>query len=298
MTRSLLTGVALTCLSIGPLWAEPTSYANPFDALEGFVSALETGDRSTVLAVFGPENEDLLSSGSTAEDARNRTTLLKLYHEGYRMEPQEDGSVVLAFGSDAWPFPVPLKRGDGGWSFDAQAGRQEVADRALGLNEIEVIELLAAYVGVQATFRQSDHDGDGVMEFARQIISSPDTRDGLFWPGQASPVGERLARASESGFNDGEQDRAPEPYMGYYFRILTRQGADAPGGAMDYLVNDQMVGGHAILAVPADYGVSGANSFMVSENGVIFEADMGEETLKKAAETDTYNPGTDWTPVQ
>jgi len=298
MTRSFLAGVALTCLGIGPLWAEPASYANPFDALEGLVSALESGDRSAVLAVFGPENQDLISSGSTAEDARNRTTLLKLYHEGYRLEPQEDGSVVLAFGADAWPFPVPLVRGDAGWSFDAQAGHQEVADRALGLNEIEVIELLNAYVGVQTSFRLNDHDGDGVMEFARQIISSPDKRDGLFWPGQDSPVGERLARASETGFNDGQQDQAPEPYLGYYFRILTGQGTDAPGGALDYLVNDNMVAGHAILAVPADYGVSGASSFMVSENGVIFEANLGEKTLEVSAGIDAYNPGTDWTPLK
>jgi len=248
--------------------------------------------------VFGPENEDLISSGDRTEDANNRVLLLGLYHQGYRMEPQADGSVVIAFGTDGWPFPVPLVRGSDGWSFDAEAGSQEVADRALGLNEIEIIELLTAYVGVQAEFRQTDQDGDGVMEFAQQIISSAENRNGLFWPGQDSPVGERLARASESGFNDGDQDRPPEPYMGYYFRILTQQGPDAPGGAMGYLMNGNMVAGHAILAVPADYGISGLNSFMVSENGVILEADLGEDTLEKAAGTDTYNPGSDWSPVQ
>lgn len=298
MTRSILAGLALTCLGAGPLAADPASFATPFDALAGLVSALETGDRAAVLAVFGPANEDLISTGDKGKDAQNRGALLQLYRDGYRMEPQEDGSMVIAFGTDGWPFPVPLMRGADGWSFDAEAGRLEVADRAIGLNEIGVIDLLGAYVDVQANFRLTDHDGDGVMEFARQIISAPDKRDGLFWPGDDSPVGALLARASETGFNDGAEDRPPEPYLGYYFRILTRQGDLAPGGAMAYLVNDNMVAGHALLAVPATYGETGVHSFMVSENGVILEAILGEETLERAAAIDAFDPGPDWTAVE
>jgi len=298
MTRSFLAGIALTCLSTGSLMAEPAGFATPFDALQGLVSALEASDRGAVLNVFGPENEDLISSGNADEDESHRVQLLELYNEGFRLIPQEDGAFVIVLGADGWPFPVPLSRGTDGWSFDAEAGRQEVADRTLGLNEIEVIELLGAYVGVQAEFRLVDHDGDGVMEFARQIISTADARDGLFWPGQDSPVGERLARASEAGYNDGEQDRPPEPYMGYYFRVLTHQGDAAPGGAMNYLVNDHMVGGHALLAVPADYGVSGVKSFMVSENGVILETDLGEDTLALAVDMRSYDPGEGWEPVE
>lgn len=298
MTRSFLTGVALTCLAAAPLAAEPARYATPYDAVSAMMSALQAGDKVAVLRVFGPENEDLISSGDPAQDARNRVGLLQLHAQGYRMVPQEDGGFVIAFGADGWPFPVPLQSGPDGWSFDAEAGYQEVADRALGLNEIEVIDLLDAYVDVQATFRLSDQDGDGVMEFASQIISSADERNGLFWPGQDSPLGARLARASDSGFNDGKQDRDPEPYMGYYFRILTRQGDAAPGGAMDYLVNGNMVGGHALLAVPADFGSSGLHSFMVSENGVILQAVLGEETLEIAASIEAFDPGPDWTPVK
>lgn len=298
MTRSFLAGVALTCLSVAPLAAEPAKYATPFDALDGMIAALQAADRAEILTVFGPGNEALISSGDLARDKSNRLALLDLYSDGYRLELQEDGSFVIAFGADGWPFPVPLKLGEDGWSFDAEAGRQEVADRALGLNEIEVIDLLNAYVDVQTTFRLSDHDGDGVMEFARQIISSGDARDGLFWPGQDSPLGERLARASETGFNDGTQDRAPEPYMGYYFRILTAQGDNAPGGAMDYLLNGNMVAGHALLAVPANFGTSGLHSFMVAENGMILEADLGEETLEMAARIDAFDPGPEWTPVE
>lgn len=302
MTRSFIAGIALSLLAITPLatplTAEPAKYASPFDALEGLVAALEIGDGKAVLDVFGPENRELISSGDADEDARNRATLLSLYGKGYRMEPQEDGTVVIALGADGWPFPVPLMRGADGWSFDAKAGREEMNSRTVGMNEIDVIDLLDAYVDVQASFRQVDQDGDGVMEFARQIISSVEARDGLFWPDTDSPVGEQLARASESGFNDGQGDRQPEPYLGYYFKILTRQGDNAPGGAMDYVVNGNMVAGHALLAVPADYGASGVHSFMVSENGVILQAVLGEETLETAAEMDAYDPGAGWEPAR
>lgn len=298
MTKSFLAGVALTCLAASPILAEPANYTSPFDALSALMTAVEAGDQAAVLTVFGPENKDLISSGDAAEDALNRATLLSMYAEGYRIVPQEGGSVVFAFGKDGWPFPVPLAQRDNGWSFDAEAGYQEVADREIGLNEIEVIDLLDAYGDVQATFRLSDQNGDGVMEFARQIISSADDRNGLVWPGKNSPLGQLLARAAEGGFNDGEQDRPPEPYMGYYFRILTSQTAAAPGGAMDYMVNDKMVAGHAVLAVPANFGETGLHSFMVSENGVIFQAILGDETLEIAAGMEAYDPGPNWKPVK
>jgi hypothetical protein len=233
------------------------------------------------------------------EDQLNRLTLLGLYSEGYRFEPQEDGSVMIALGEEGWLFPVPLARDDSGaWSFDNEAGRDEVRLREIGANELEIIELLDAYVEVQSTFRRSDLDGDGVMEFAQRIISSsPEARDGLFWPGADPLLGELFARASATGYNDGTTDQPPEPFFGYYFRILTKQTDAAPGGAMDYVINGNMVGGHALLAVPAIYGETGVHSFMVSENGIILEAILGEETLDIAAEMDAYDPDENWVPV-
>lgn len=299
MRKFFLAGVALTCLAAAPIAAEtPATFPTPYDAMAGMMSALETKDRDAVLAVFGIDNKDLISNPDPTEEAKNRDAILALYHQGYRMMPQSDGAVVIALGADSWPFPVPLVHTDTGWTFDAEAGRQEIADRVIGLNEIEVIDLLQAYVDLQTVFRLTDHDGDGVMEFAAQIISEADTRDGLFWPGDDSPVGELLARASEGGFSDGDQDRPPEPFKGYYFRILTNQSAAAPGGAMDYLVNGNMVAGHAILAVPAAYGETGVNSFMVSENGMVLETILGDETLKTAAAMTSYDPGPDWAPVE
>lgn len=299
MTRSLISGLALACLVAAPLSADPESFATPQDALDAMVTALGAADRNAVLAVFGDEAEDILSTGDAAEDDEQRRALLAHYREGYRMVPQEDGSIVLAFGDDGWPFPIPLVRQNGGWSFDIEAGREEVLARDIGLNEIDIIDLMDAYVDIQAAYRLEDHDGDGVMEFARQIISTSDTQhDGLFWSGSDSPLGDLFARANMAGFSDDDTDHAPEPYSGYYFRILTAQTDAAPGGAMSYLVNDHMLAGHALLAVPAAYGETGYNSFMVSENGVILEAILGDDTLAIAAEITAYDPGPDWLPVE
>ncbi|SFT83534.1 DUF2950 family protein [Sedimentitalea nanhaiensis] len=298
MKTSFVAGLALSCLTAGALAAEPARYVSPYEALMAFVAALDGGGPEAVLTVFGPENQELISTGDPGQDKKNRIALLNMYQEGYRFEPQQDGSIVLAFGADAWPFPVPLARTGDSWAFDAAAGYDEVLNREIGGNELEVIDLVDAYGDVQAAFRLTDYDDDGIMEFARQIIATPGTRDGLYWPGPDSPLGERLARASADGFSDGEQDFQPEPYSGYYFRILTGQTDAAPGGAMSYMVNDDMLAGHALLAVPADYGISGVHSFMVSENGLILQADLGENTLEIARDMLLYDPSETWSPVQ
>jgi hypothetical protein len=288
------------CLSVaGAATAQPASFATPQDALEAMMSALRASDRGAVLDVFGAEAEDYLSEGDPVEDQLNRLALLGLYAEGYRFEPQEDGSVMIALGEEGWLFPVPVARTESGaWSFDNEAGREEVRLREIGSNELEIIELLEAYVAIQNTFRQGDLDGDGVMEFAQNIISSsPEARDGLFWPGDDPLMGELFARAATTGYNDGTSDQPPEPFFGYFFRILTKQTDAAPGGAMDYVVNGNMVGGHALLAAPAIYGETGVHSFMVSENGVIMEAIFGEDTLDIVAEMDAYDPDMNWSPV-
>ncbi|MDW3221720.1 MAG: DUF2950 family protein [Paracoccaceae bacterium] len=288
----------LTCCLATGLSAEPMQFATPQEALETMMTALKEGD-GAALKVFGEASRDFLSDGDPAEDAANRQALLELYREGYRLVPQEDGAVLIALGVDGWPFPIPVARTGDTWAFDIETGRAEVEAREIGLNELDVVELLRAYVDVQALFRSQDRDGDGVMEFASTIISSsPEMRDGLFWPGPDALFGELFARASAEGFSDGETDHAPEPYAGYYFRILTSQSDAAPGGAMEYQINGNMLGGHALLAVPAIYGETGIHSFMVSENGVVLEAVLGEDTLDLAAEMTAYDPTADWSPVQ
>lgn len=300
MKRTLITTCAVLGLWAGSAAAEPAKYATPYDAMEAMIAGLQADDRSALMTVFGEEAADYLADEDPIENRVNRLALLALYNEGYRLVPEEDGSVSIALGAESWPFPVPIaKTGDGMWSFDNEAGREEVTAREIGRNELDVIELLGAYVTIQSEFRQTDYDKDGVMEFAQQIISSSiDAPDGLFWPNRDTVIGELFARASATGFNDGESDREPEPYVGYYFRILTAQGEAAPGGAMDYVIGGNMVGGHALLAVPAEYGETGVHSFMVSENGIILEAILGDDTLEVAAGIDAYNPTDAWTPAE
>lgn len=294
-----LSGLVLLATTFPGLAAEtPANYATPQDALEAIKSALDTRDSDAVLEVFGSDAQDLLSTGNPQRDARNREVIRELLTQGYRFQNSDDGRVVLLLGENGWPFPIPLAKSDDNWAFDIAAGRDEVYFRRIGLNELETIEMMEAYVGVQAAFRLEDHDGDGVMEFASSILSSSGVRDGLVWAADDSPLGARIALASLDGYNDGQSDQEAEPFGGYYYRILQGQNATAPGGEMDYVIGGNMVAGHALLAVPSEYGQSGILSFMVSENGNVLEADLGEDSLNIAFGMTRFDPGADWKPVQ
>ncbi|MDT1064292.1 DUF2950 family protein [Paracoccus sp. CPCC 101403] len=278
--------------------AAPEVFATGQDALDAMIAATKGQDRDGLLKVFGPEAEDLIFSGDPDEDKQNREQVLTMYQQGFRLTPQEDGSLQIELGEDDWPFPIPLVKGADGWSFDIAAGRDEVTSRTVGLNEIEVLTLMDAYGDLQAKFRLTDQDGDGVMEFAKSVISTSEERSGLYWPGGDSPLGEAAARASLDGYSDGDADQEAEPFDGYFFRVLDQQGEHAPGGAMNYVINGNMVGGHALLAVPAEYGVTGVHSFMVSENGIILQADLGPDSLTKGFDIVSYDPDDAWTPAE
>ncbi len=297
--RRLVTSLATTLVlcSPFPVLADPARYETLDEAASAFRDALRAPGAESLLKVFGADAEDVLSSGDPLEDRANRLALVLLMGESMGLLPNNDGSVSITLGRDDWAFPIPLVRNDETWAFDMAAGALEITARAIGRNELGVIELLDAYVDVQAEFRLRDHDNDGVMEFARHIISDPEVRDGLVWASPDSPMGVRLAQASLDGFSDGEADQAPIPHSGYYFRILTGQTETAPGGAFSYLMGENMIAGHAILAVPAIYGETGRASFMVSENGRILEADLGEETLDIVTDWTLYDPTDQWAEV-
>ncbi|SLN34949.1 hypothetical protein TRL7639_01621 [Falsiruegeria litorea R37] len=300
-TRTFSTAIGALALTLAmPLHAaeDPADYASPQEALDAMMTAVAAQDTQALLSVFGNDAEELLSSGNPDRDQQNRAEILNMYGEGYRFLPSDEGHVTLLLGADSWPFPIPIARTDAGWAFDIVAGEDEIHARRIGLNELETIEMLQAYVDIQAEYRLTDHDGDGVMEFASALLSSPQGRDGLFWADADSPLGERIAIASLDGYNDGQDDQDPEPFGGYYYRILTGQTDNAPGGAMDYQINGNMVAGHAMLAVPADYGNSGITSFVVGENGVIYEADLGEDTLDAAHALTSFDPGPDWAALE
>ncbi|WP_157961974.1 DUF2950 family protein [Acuticoccus kandeliae] len=283
--------------------AEPAAYDTPEAAVEAIIGALDARDATALVAVFGPEFEDVALTGDADTDRETWGNFLSAYNEMHRIAIDESGNLATLFiGDDQWPFPAPLEKGDDGkWRFDAEEARDEVLARRIGDNELDVMALLRQYVAAQLAFREVDYDGDGVMEFASAILSDPGQRNGLYWPpeegGPESPIGDFMARAAASGYSVDGQDADAEPYLGYYYKILGGQGDAAPGGAYDYAINGHMVAGHAILAIPSDYGQTGIMSFMVGENGTIYEADLGDETLARGAEIDRFQPDDEWVPV-
>ena len=282
--------------------ANPAQFDSPEAAVAAVVAAVEAADKGALLAVFGPENGDVAFTGDEQKDRENWGGFLQDFRLEHRIDTATAGQAILHIGREDWPFPAALVSADGKWAFDAAGARDEVKLRRIGLNELDVIDLMDAGVAVQARFRQTDHDGDGVLEFAAGILSSPAGRDGLYWPDEpgteASPIGAFMAQASADGYSLDGKDETPEPYLGYYFRILQKQGAAAPGGAYSYLVGGNMVAGHAVVAYPADYGETGIMSFMVGENGVVYQADLGPDTLARGNTIDSFNPGEGWKPVE
>ena len=289
-------------MAASPLMAEPMVFDGPEAAVGALVAALNARDRDALIAVFGPENEDVALTGDPDEDRAIWTEFMAEYEILNRMEIVDGDRATLFIGRDLWPFPADIVAVDGGWSFDAAGAREEVRLRRIGLNELDVIDLLHGYVRAQAAYRRSDPDGDGLPSFAAGILSSPGTRDGLYWPPEPgapeSPVGDFMARAAADGYGFEGVDVEPDPYLGYYYRVLRKQGPSAPGGAVDYVVDGRMLAGHALLAFPADYGGSGIMSFMVGEAGVIYEADLGKDTLSVAGAIDVFDPGEAWSQVE
>jgi hypothetical protein len=304
MSRLLKGGLAAALLAGSALAvsAEPATYASPEELVGAIVAALEARDRDALLVVFGPENEDMILTGDPEQDRENWGEFLAAYREMNRIAIEAGGNARLYLGLKQTPVAVAIvPTADGRWTIDPAATQNELADYTIGRNELDAMDAMRRYVEIQRDYRAVDHDEDGVMEFAASILSSPGSRDGLNWPvegdGPVPPVGDRVARSSFEGFSVDGRDVEPEPFVGYYFKILQKQGPNAPGGAYDYLVNGNMVAGHALLAVPSDYGSSGVMSFMVGENGEIFEADLGDDTLEKAVAIESFDPGEGWSPA-
>lgn len=288
--------------STGAAIADPATFDTPEAAVAALVGALEGRDKDAVLEIFGPENADVVSTGDESEDREAWASFLRDAHETSRIEMKADDRATLYAGRDMWPFPAELMQKDGKWSFDAEGARTEVLARRIGRNELAVIDIMRRADDIQAAYRQTDHDSDGVMEYAASILSSPGARDGLYWPeepgAEPSPFDETIARASFTGYQLDGQDQEPEPFEGYYFRILQGQGNAAPGGAYSYMIGGNMVAGHALVAYPALYGDTGIMSFMVGEGGIVYQADLGDDTLAKAEKIETFDPTDEWIAVE
>jgi Protein of unknown function (DUF2950) len=269
------------------------SYKTAEEAADALVNAARSGERKNILTVLGQDGADIASSGDAVADAATRQQFLAAYNAKHQITMEGDSKAILVIGQDDFPFPIPLVRKDGTWQFDTAAGREEILYRRIGRNELSAIQTCLAYVDAQHDYAEKGVAGNGV--YAQRIVSRPGKKDGLYWPAQSgedeSPLGELAAAAAAEGYRAGQERR---PYHGYYYRLLTRQGDRAPGGAINYIASGKMIGGFALVAYPAKYGNSGVMTFLVNHLGVVYQKDLGPNTARVAARMMTFNPDTTW----
>jgi len=273
-------------------------FAAPAEGVQALVAAISSGRLEEMAAVLGPGSAELLSSGDEVADRRGRERFLQAYAQGHTLRQQSPDRMILVLGSRNWPLPIPLVKKGNGWIFDAQEGKQEILNRRIGRNELRVIEVLHAYVEAQHEYATGDYRGEGLVEFAQQLTSSPGQRNGLYWEvkegERESPFGPLIARAARRGYTG--EDLAP--FHGYYFKVLKGQGNSAAGGAYGYMVKDRMLLGFALIAYPAGYGNSGIMTFMVNQEGSIYQKNLGENTRRLAEETELFDPDPTWRRVE
>jgi len=276
--------------------AKQQTFASPEEAVKTLIDAVKSDNQEQLMAVFGPTAKRVLSSGDPVEDREVRERCLTAYDAKNTLISEGGAMVVLQVGTEDWPFPIPLVKKGERWSFDTQKGKEELNNRRIGRNELSTIQTCLAYVDAQREYAAHDRDGDGLFEYAQKFISVPGKKDGLFWearPGEEeSPFGDLFARATREGYK--KTDNKPIPYHGYFFKILKAQGKNSPGGAYDYLVKGRMVGGFGLVAYPANYGVSGVMTFVVNHDGVVYEKNLGKDTVKIARAIKRYDPDTTW----
>jgi hypothetical protein len=270
-------------------------FKTPQEASDALVAAARAGDRRTIARVLGPGSGDIVSSGDPVQDANTRRDFLAAYDASHRVVTETGKPAILVVGQTDWPFPIPIVEKGGKWQFDTVAGREEILARRIGRNELATIQTCLAYFDAQNEYAEVTKGKNGMPVYAQRVFSSPSKKDGLYWPvaeGQSeSPLGEAVADATRKGYRVGGDQI---PYHGYYFKILTRQGPTAPGGALDYVVRGNMIGGFALVAYPAQYGNSGVMTFLINHDGVVFEKDLGPGTAKIAGGMTSFNPDHTW----
>jgi hypothetical protein len=302
---SLLICVLFVALTSGQaLAAEPkqTTFASPEEAVKALVAALKAGDTKALSAIFGPQSKDLLFSGDQVADKAGRERFVSNYEAKNRLEEAGTDKVVLYVGNEDWPLPIPVVKKQGVWRFDVKEGKEELLARWIGRNELSAIQVCLAYVDAQREYALKDQDGDGLLEYAQKFWSDPGKKNGLYWEtkvgDEQSPFGPLVGAAQKKGYTAKQSGSKPAPYFGYYYRILSSQGKSAPGGAYDYVVKGNMIGGFALVAYPAQYGASGIMTFIVNHDGVVYQKDLGKSTEKTALAMKLFNPDSKWKKVQ
>ncbi len=297
MNRTLvsLTIAALLCATANAQQA----FKTPDEAASALAGAAKAGDPKAIVTVLGPDGVDIVSSGDPVADATTREKFVAAYDAKHQITMEGDNKAIVVIGQEDFPLPIPLVRKDGAWRFDTAAGREEILFRRIGKNELDAIQSSLAYVDAQNDYADKDRTGAGKGLYAQRIVSSAGKKDGLYWPdaqnNDASPLGELIAKATTQGYRTGG---GRTPYHGYYFKILTEQGAAAPGGELDYVVKGKMIGGFALVAYPAEYRNSGVMTFIVNHTGTVYEKDLGPNTAKLAERMTAYNPDSTWHKVE
>jgi hypothetical protein len=303
----LVTLIAITALSAGcnksqPAPSGPQSFASPEAAEQATYAAAKAGDNNVLIAIFGPEAKELILSGDPVQDKAALDLFTSRYDEMHRWGKLANGGMVLDVGAENYPFPFALlKNSSGQWYFDTRSAKQEILARRIGGNELSTVEVLNAMADAQAEYFSQTHDDSHVRQYAQKFVSDDGKQNGLYWkPADEnqpeSPLGPLAAYASSEGYTGNTQ--APQPFHGYFYRVLTRQGERAHGGAKDYVVNGAMTGGFAILAYPAEYGNSGVMSFVINQDGAVFQKNLGENTADAAKAIPAFNTDDTWKPVE
>lgn len=272
------------------------SYSSPERAAKALYEAINSHDVRRVYAVLGPGSDKLIYTGDDIADRQMSERFIEAYDKASKIEMEGKAKAILVLGEQAFPFPFPLVKTSKGWQFDAAAGAEEIINRRIGENELFAIKSCLAFGDAQQEYAEADRDGDGLVEYAQKFRSSEGKRDGLFWPVKEdeplSPLGPFAAQVRSEGYS--AKDARPVPLHGYHYRILTSQGKDAPGGAYDYMVRGNLIGGYALVAYPARWGASGVMTFICNHDGVAYEKNLGEKTAEIASKMTQYNPDSGW----
>ena len=288
--------LALPLLAAAPAGDTPQHFASPDAAMDALVTAVRTYDSAQVHALFGEAGLRIVSAGDPVANAAQRQKFLAAFDAKHAIDVKGE-EARLSIGADDWPFPIPLEHTPQGWSFDVAAGREEILDRRIGANELYTQQVMLAYADAQNEYFLALHDGGKVHVYSQHLLSSAGKQDGLYWPteeGQPqSPLGPLIADARAAGYHPGE-NAEQQPYHGYYFHILKGQGPHAPGGAYDYVVNGRMLGGFGLVAWPAQWGNTGVMTFVVNQDGEIYQKDLGPTSAKLAQAMTRFDPDATW----
>jgi len=293
--------ISFTIMNVDKGFAENTSpqgqgFNSPHDAVTAVITTVREQDAVKALTLLGPDAEEIIFSGDKVQAKEGVADFIQKYDEKHRLEMVNSTLAILFIGNDDWPFPIPIIKKDENWFFDVAAGKDEILNRRIGGNELNVIQVMQAYVEAQFEYVSQDRDGNGIREFAQQIKSDEGKTNGLYWPVEEgeklSPLGPLIAevRSEKETVNSNK----PQPYHGYYYKIVTQQGVNAPGGAYDYVVNGNMILGFGLIAYPAKYGASGIMTFAVNQEGIVYEVDLGEKTLQIATGKIKYDLDKTW----